>query len=258
MLSKNRFKYLKQLHQRKFRDRENIFIVEGKKMAMDVLRAGLTPLSIVATEEFFKQSTSMFTAYSGLTEVVNRSELEAISLLSEPNDCILICEKIFSQPNFDQVQHSFSLFLDGVRDPGNLGTIIRLCDWFGIQHLFCSPDTVDVFNPKVIQSSMGSFIRVMPVYIELNELLEKCDLNGSKFSVFGTFMEGKNVFEINKFSPGILIIGNEANGIRTTIHSYISEKVTIPRYGAVGAESLNAAMATAVILGQYRRVCSEH
>lgn len=252
MLSKSRLKYLKSLHQKKVRDEEGVFIVEGKKITCDVFCSDSEIVSICATEDFIKEHDAHITAKNVVAEVISQHELQSISCLQHPDDCFLVVKKKNPHPDFSYIASTLSVYLDGIRDPGNLGTILRLCDWFGIKNVYCSSDTVDVYNPKVIQSSMGSFLRVMPFYISLSELCEHFP-SSALFDVYGTFMEGENVLSIEKFSPGILVVGNESNGIREEINKLITRRITIPSF-STSAESLNAAMACAVILGQYRRL----
>ena len=176
---------------------------------------------------------------------ISENELKKISSLTTPNTCLAI----FKQKKTEEIPaNGLILALDDVRDPGNLGAIIRLCDWFGIRHLLCSQNTVDMYNPKVVQSTMGSITRVNIVYGALPAYLK------SGLPVFGTFMDGKNIYQQNLPNEGIIVMGNEANGISEEIENLIKERIAIPRFGEIQqTESLNVATATAIILSEFRR-----
>ena len=179
-------------------------------------------------------------------QIISEKELVKISSLKSPNKTLAV----FHIPDPVPLRLYVTGFwlLDGVKDPGNLGTIIRLCDWFGIKHLVCSTDTVDCFNPKVLQATMGSIARVNTVYTNLDVLIEKSDV-----PVLGAFMEGESVYELNWPSRGMLIMGNEAHGISKKLELMLHKKVSIPQYGKASAESLNVATATAILLNELRR-----
>ena len=173
---------------------------------------------------------------------ITERELQKISLLQHPKDSVAVCEL---QEN-KSIEAPVQLVLDNIQDPGNLGTIIRLADWFGIEQIICSPNSVDVYNPKVIQATMGSFTRVNVVYQEIEQLLEEADR-----PVFGTDMVGKNLYSIDFPERFYLILGNEGNGIRPIIKKLVSDNITIPRFGKLqSTESLNVSMAAGIILGQ--------
>ena len=156
---------------------------------------------------------------------------------------------VFYQPKFEPIAlNDWVVVLDTVQDPGNLGTIIRLCDWYGVRHLVCSTNTVDCYNPKVLQATMGSIARLNVHYVDVEPFLKE-----SNKTVYGAFMDGDSVYDENFDEPGILVMGNEANGISESLKKYISKKVTIPQFGAASAESLNVAMATGILLNEIRR-----
>lgn len=191
-------------------------------------------------------TTETFNIDAKLEVLITESELKKISFLTTPNTALAV----FEIPKPKKIQeNSLIVALDAVRDPGNLGTIIRLCDWFGISDLVCSTETVDCFNPKVVQATMGSITRVNISYLDLNQFL-----SDTKLPVFGAFMEGANVYETTLINKGVLVMGNEANGISKTIEALINNKISIPRFGNIQAtESLNVATATAILLSEFKR-----
>jgi TrmH family RNA methyltransferase len=216
-----------------------MFVVEGVKMVNELLQTTLRLQSLYTTSPEHLSSTSID------HQIVSEKELQKISNLKSPNKTLAV----FHIP--DPVPLSFTdwiLILDGVKDPGNLGTIIRMCDWFGIKHLACSTDTVDCFNPKVLQATMGSIARVNIVYTDLDALIKNSDV-----PVMGAFMEGESVYELNWPSRGMLIMGNEAHGISKKLELMLQKKVSIPQYGRASTESLNVATATAILLNELRR-----
>src|SRR5690554_19771 len=236
MVTKNQIKLISSLQQKKYRKQHGLFFVEGEKVIQELLDSDFVLDELFVTEDIFKDILNR--------TVISASELKKISALASPNNSLAV----FRIPADDELELSgLILALDSVRDPGNLGTIIRLCDWFGIQHLVCSEDTVDVYNPKVLQATMGSITRVKVSYLDLKTFLSQTQL-----SIFGTFMEGKNIYKSNLPQEGIIVLGNEANGISTAIEQCITHKITIPRFGNP-TESLNVATATAIILSEFRR-----
>ena len=240
MISKTQIKLINSLSQKKYRQKHGLFIAEGIKVIKEILAS-----SYEVTDIFSKTDVFSLLKPTNL-HLVAEKELKKISKLTTPQTALALV-KI---PPVKKVNLSgVVVALDGVRDPGNLGTIIRLCDWFGVEHLLCSPDTVDCYNPKVVQASMGSLTRVNIHYRNLPEVIEQTAL-----PVFGTFMEGENVYQQSLPSEGILIMGNEANGIRDDVARMVTHRLSIPQFGANGAtESLNVATATAILLSEFKR-----
>lgn len=240
MITKNQIKTISQLKQKKYRTQYNQFVVEGKKGVEELLRSDLKLIYIVTT------NTTDFIAYANQRLLAKKEDLEKMSSLTTAPDCLAVFEipqQIPQQPN------GLIVALDDVRDPGNLGTIIRLCDWFGIEHLICSEETVDVYNPKVVQATMGSITRVQVSYCILEKFLEKYP-----HEVFGTFMNGDNVYEKELPKQGCIVLGNEANGISSKIEGLVTSRITIPRFGSLQqTESLNVAMATSIVLSEFKR-----
>lgn len=238
MLTKNQIKYINKLKQKKYRLQEGVFVAEGLKIIKELIHANVKLQQIFATEAllFCKDSETIITA----------NELDKISFLKTPNKALAI----FKIPALQPVDFSnIIVALDNVRDPGNLGTIIRLCDWFGVTHLVCNLATVDCYNPKVIQATMGSIARVQVSYVNLETFL-----NNAPVPIFGTFMEGENIYKLNLPKSGIVVLGNEANGISKSIMKLVSKKISIPRFGKLQeTESLNVATAGAIVLSEFKR-----
>jgi len=250
MVSKNQMKLVKSLQQKKYRNQHGLFVVEGIKLVRELLYSDYKPYRLFTTD------VSVFDVQDGSVDAVTDAELRKMSGLTTPNTVV----GVFEIPKVGKIDFSdWILAVDDVRDPGNLGTIIRLCDWFGIEHLICSENTVDCYNPKTLQATMGSIARVQVGYTVLEDFLRKTD-----FPVFGAFMEGRAVYEVELPEKGILVMGNEANGISSEVQALVSEKICIPkpaypktRFGKNSAESLNVATATAILLNEIRRNCEK-
>ncbi|VXC27169.1 RNA methyltransferase [Flavobacterium sp. 9AF] len=240
MVSKNQIKLITSLQHKKYRKEYQLFLAEGKKVIQEFLDANYELHSLFETEDLF------LPVDKSKIHTITPSELKKISALTAPNNCLAL----FRIPVVKRVELSgLVLVLDDVRDPGNLGTIIRLCDWFGIETLLCSEETVDCYNPKVIQATMGSLSRVNIVYSNLEKKLK-----GNKLPIFGTFMDGENIYKETLPKEGIIIMGNEANGISSEMEALINKRITIPRFGSLQqTESLNVATATAIILSEFKR-----
>jgi TrmH family RNA methyltransferase len=248
MISKNQIKHVKALHLKKFRDESKCFIAEGVKVVDEIIL--LKPYIIkelFCTREYSEERETIFSQNALNCTVVTLEELQKISVQSSPNNVLAVCAYLERGSAFPDLSKSFSLYLDEIRDPGNLGTILRIADWFGINRIFCSPQSTELYNPKTIQSAMGAFLRVGVTYIALNELVR-----GRSFPLYGAVLNGKIIYE-EKLSPGLIIIGNEANGISTSNLNLVTVPITIPAHSKNQTESLNAAMATAIICGEFSR-----
>ena len=237
MLSKNQVKLIQKLHQKKYRNELNLFIVEGKKSINEFLQAGYTPQLLIATEAF---TTGV---PQHLITSVTKDELRKVSTLQNPDEGLAV----FEQPKHKGIlQEGVIVALDNVQDPGNLGTIIRLCDWFGVETLLCNTQTVDCYNPKVVQASMGSLTRVAVHYLDLAAFLTTTAL-----PVYTMDLEAENLYTATFPKDCILILGNEANGISSEVRALSNEVITIPRFSKhQRTESLNVAMAGAIILSE--------
>ncbi|MBT7424661.1 MAG: RNA methyltransferase [Flavobacterium sp.] len=237
-LSKNHLKLITSLSQKKYRHKYKLFVVEGMKVVQEFLNSSYELEILFSTESSFSYLDSFIE--------VSEQELKKISSLKTPNKVIALF-KIPVQKNTSS--SGLIVALDAINDPGNLGTIIRLCDWFGIDQLLCSKETVDCYNTKVVQSSMGSLTRVAISYIDLKEYLTSVSI-----PVFIADMDGDNIYKMKPPTSAVLVMGNEANGISNSIKQIVSTKITIPRYGnSQLTESLNVATATAILLSEFRR-----
>jgi len=242
MLTKNQIKFIHSLNQKKFRSIHQLFVVEGVKVVQEFLNSNYELVDIFSTDTSYSKYSSNFTA-------VNLKELAKISSFSSPNKVLAI----FKIPLPSLVNWSgLVLALDSINDPGNLGTIIRLCDWFGIADLVCSETTVDCYNSKVVQSSMGSHSRVNITYLDLEATLADSKL------CYGTFMGGSSIYDYKLPKTGVIVMGNEANGISKEIESLMTVRLSIPRFGSLKqTESLNVANAAAIILSEFKRNATE-
>ena len=239
MISKNQIKLIKSLGQKKARQQQGLFFVEGIKGITEFLKSDYVLKQLYTTK-------LIFDAPQNLISEISELDLKKISALKNPNTALAI----FQIPKVKPSQNTgLIVALDDVRDPGNLGTIIRLCDWYGIKDLVCSYNTVDCYNAKVVQATMGSLTRVNVQYVELGSYLEPHNTD-----VFGTFLEGENIYTATLPKQGIIILGNEANGISENIEARVNRKVTIPQFGTIKeTESLNVANATAILLSEFKR-----
>ena len=240
MFSKSQIKLITSLAQKKYRGQHQLFLAEGKKVISELLESTIYLEALYTTEDVFNTDKEK-------TFVMKEADLKKISQLKTPQTAV----GVFHIPDQEFPKGAgLRLVLDGIRDPGNLGTIIRLCDWFGVEQLICSQDSVDCFNPKVVQASMGSIARVPVVYTDLPVFLRK----NISSQVIGAFMEGENIYSTNLPPEGILVMGNEANGISGEVEKLVSKKIAIPQFGKLReTESLNVATATAIFLSEFRR-----
>ena len=253
MISKNQLKYIRQLEQKKYRRREGCFVAEGTKVVGDLLQR-YRPEAVFATADW--------QAPAGITpQLVTDDELRRISFLQHPQQVLAL----FPLPSINYtlgsaaslreelstINSTLSLALDGVQDPGNLGTIIRIADWFGISTIICSEDTVDAWNPKVVQATMGSIARVNIIYINLPDFLDSLPAD---FPVYGTFLDGDNIYTQELTHEGLIIMGNEGNGISDAVRAKVNRRLLIPDFHqGETADSLNVAIATAITCSEFRR-----
>lgn len=248
MISKNQIKYIHSLETKKGRNKENAFVAEGPKVVADLM-AFMQPQMIVATEEWYRANPTVSNGNGCF--VVTEDELCKVSFLQHPQQ-VLAVFPIKDKQKEAVVEKKLYLALDGVQDPGNLGTIIRIADWFGITRIFCSRDTADVYNPKVIQATMGSVARVDVVYVDLAELFGSLP---EGYPVYGTFLDGEDIYKKTLTSHGIIVMGNEGKGISPAIGELVNNRLLIPNFpkGRDTADSLNVAIATAITCSEFRR-----
>jgi len=247
MLSKTKIKLINSLSQKKFRDETGLFVAEGSKLVLD-----LAPVfrcsTLVATNDWL--NLHKFNA----DEIIelNAEEFNKISNHKSPQGVLAVFEKPEYHWDKQELSHKLSLALDDVQDPGNLGTIIRIADWFGITNIFCSEHSADAFNPKTVQASMGALARVKVHVVNLEEFLQNFK---TEIPIYGTLMNGENIYNKSLTHNGIIVMGNEGNGISSEIENLITERLLIPNFplGQTTSESLNVAVATALVCGEFRR-----
>lgn len=238
MVVKSQIKFIKNLQQKKHRNQYKMFVAEGVKLVRELLDSDFELEEIYTTDLALVKGTDKI-------QQISEGELQKMSGLKSPNKILAV----FHFPIEKQIRVSdWVVVLDDVRDPGNLGTIIRLCDWFGIDQLVCSQNTVDCFNPKTLQATMGSVARVNMVYTDLDDFLKDTSL-----PIYGAFMDGDTVYKEQFPDKGILVMGNEANGVSAGVEALITKKIAIPQFGKSNTESLNVATATAILLNEIRR-----
>ena len=238
MVVKSQIKFIKNLQQKKYRNEHKLFVAEGIKLVRELLASDFEVYGIYTTDLGLLQDTEG-------VEHISESELQKMSGLKSPNKILAV----FHFPTQRELKVAdWVVVLDDVRDPGNLGTIIRLCDWFGIDQLVCSLNTVDCFNPKTLQATMGSVSRVNIIYTDVVRFLKKTEM-----PVYGAFIDGTTVYKEEFPKNGVLVMGNEANGVSAEVEALIAKKIAIPQFGKSNTESLNVATATAILLNEIRR-----
>ncbi|WP_372648762.1 RNA methyltransferase [Draconibacterium sp.] len=256
MIGKSTTKLINSLALKKYRTKENCFLIEGDKMVKEALDSDLRIKLLIVTDQFTSRFSISQTDAERIIETV-ANELKKVSLLQHPQNSLAICE-IPEKADFPKsLPEGLSIYLDGVQDPGNMGTIVRICDWYGIQHVFCSPDSVDLYNPKVIQASMGSFSRIKLHECDFEEL--RVLAKNAEAPVFGAFMNGENIYQQQLPKQAILVMGNEGNGIRPAVEKRITNKLSIPNFSEneTKAESLNVSVATAILCSEFKRAYSK-
>ena len=257
MLSKNKIKLIRSLELKKNRLATGLFVAEGKKLVIDLIRSGIVVSEIYCTKSIAAELISYQNDLK--VEVADKEELSRISFLKTTPEIVAVLEIPTIVIDWDEINDNLTLVLDAIQDPGNLGTIVRLADWFGIRNIICSEECADLYNPKVIQSTMGAFARVMVHYVSLPGFLNRAkELN---IPIYGAFLEGENLYKCDLTANGLIVMGNEGNGISDTASNYISRKINIPSYpsGVKTSESLNVAIATSVICSEFRRriICKD-
>jgi TrmH family RNA methyltransferase len=245
MLSKNTVKFIKSLQQKKFRKQEQAFFVEGNKNVTELLSSDFKVSHLLYTSKYAENHPELIAAPGGERYEVDPKTLQSIGSFVTNDSALAVAEMKPNAP-LDLEQGDLAIALDNVRDPGNLGTIIRIADWYGIKKLILSEETADFYNPKVLNSSMGSFTRVDFFYTDLQKFF-----SGTNSPVYGAFLEGENIHQANLSPEGVILVGNESNGISDRLAALVTHKLTIPAFGQ--AESLNVAVATAVICDNFRR-----
>jgi len=250
MISKNRQKLIRSLERKKGRTETGLFVAEGPKLVGELLAAGWKALYITATEEWWQANAAQKTKTPDM-DVVTVDELQRSSLQKTPQQVLAL---FTMSHNAEQLAETagkeLCLALDGVQDPGNLGTIVRLADWFGIRHIFCSQTTADIYSPKAIQATMGAISRVHVHYADIVKELSLCQA-----PIYGTHLDGENIYEKKLTQTGVIVMGNEGKGISPEVEALVNERLFIPPYPAdrTTVESLNVAIATAIVCAEFRR-----
>jgi|SRR6185312_9557968 len=244
MLSKKIVKYIQSLSHKKFRDEEGVFIAEGPKIVAEFLSAAKFKCKLICADKSWLSEHQSFLKNINPENIFETDGhwLQSVSLLKTPNKVVAVFEKK-NQVDIPNVSNKISLMLDDLQDPGNLGTLIRIADWFAVENIICSENSVDCYNPKVVQSTMGSLSRVNVFYTDLVSIVEK-----NKIPVYATTLNGTSIYELPKLKEGIILIGNESKGIHDNLLKFTSHRITIPKIGH--AESLNAAVAGGIILSK--------
>ena len=258
MISKNKIKAIRQLDNKKHRRETGLFVAEGPKVVSDLLET-FSCVSVIATDTWLQAHPTLSPSAEIIS--VTEEELRRVSFLQHPQQVMGVfkmpVQTADTQSLYEKISQELCLALDGVQDPGNLGTIIRIADWFGIETLICSPDTADAFSPKVIQATMGSIARVKVVYTDLVSLIDQLPTDTA---IYGTVLDGTDIYHQKLGSRGLLVMGNEGNGISSAVISRLTHRLLIPHYPAERetADSLNVAIATAVACAEFRRRSSIH
>ncbi len=256
MLSKNQAKFIQSLHHKKFRLESGYFIAEGEKVVEELLESSYNVESIFATKEWFDKNAAGLTKLQKRNTALKRievtfDELKTISALTTPNQALAVAKIPVQVLDEANLMGRFSLVLDEVKVPGNLGTLIRIADWFGIQHIICSSSSVEVYNPKVVQSTMGSLFRVQVYYVDLPEFLNKIK---TKLPIIGAVLDGDSLYKTSLPKAGLILLGNESKGISKELLPLVSQKILIPKFPESHAESLNVAVAAGIICSETLRV----
>jgi RNA methyltransferase, TrmH family len=252
MISTALIKHIRSLERRKGRQEHGSFIAEGDKTVRELLESDLKTTMVLALEPWIRENENLTSRQSIQPIRISEKELERISLLKTPNQVLAVVNIPRYDPGPADLNNNLNLALDNIQDPGNLGTIIRTADWFGVRNIFCSKETADIYNPKVIQATMGSFTRVRCHYTDLGEFISSLD---DSIPVYGAFPEGEDLYEAKLSLPAMLVIGNESRGIGPVIEPLISKRLSIPgvRNTEGSPESLNAAIATGILLAWLRK-----
>lgn len=248
MISRTRIKWIKSLEMRKYRLQEKAFVAEGPKLVGELLPYS-TPLYIAATKDWLDANRYLLRAVKEVDEV-SQTELERASLLRTPQSVLAVMPIPERRLDISSLQKKLVIALDSVQDPGNLGTILRIADWFGIHEVLCSEGTADVYNPKCVQSCMGALARVKVFYCNLPEVLGQVEM-----PVFGTFLDGTDIYKEELSQQGIIVMGNEGNGISQPVAKLVNRRLYVPNYpkGSLTTESLNVAVATGIVCAEFRR-----
>lgn len=253
MISKNKVKFIISLQKKKVRDEEKLYVIEGDKIVREFLGAGIPLKTLIAKPEFLGSLSSEMTRNVLEIEDVSYEDLKRISTLKTPHNAVALVPITEKHLDHAEIFKNLCVAIDSIQDPGNLGTIIRASAWFGIKHIICSYDCVDIYNPKVIQASMGAMLNANVYYHNLKELFISARANN--ISVFGTFLEGDSVYSHKLDNKGIILLGNESRGISADLIPFVTYKIMIPKFSSarLGIDSLNVGMAASVVFSEFMR-----
>ena len=255
MLSKNKIKFINSIKKKKYREIYQCFFAEGEKLVDELLNSSVQIIDIFATADWINNNQQGLYLRPELDVIeISENELNKISSLTTPNKVFAIAKQPVYEYKIEEIRKGLNLFLENINDPGNLGTIIRTADWFGINNIFCSKESVDIYNPKVVQTSMGAICRVKVHYVKSAEfLMDLCKLEN--FNIYGTFLEGNNIYQEDLSKNGLILMGSESHGISNELKPFINKKLFIPNYPSNDetSESLNISVATAIVCSEFRR-----
>lgn len=252
MLSKNKQKHILLLSKKKNRDKFGVFVAEGHKLVCDILKSDLIPETIIATNNWLTNNKETIHSPTEIIECTEQ-EVKKVSALKSPPEVIVVFKQKTEQLLVKSLSEQLCLFLDEVQDPGNLGTIVRIADWFGIKNIICSQNCADIYNPKTIQSTMGAISRVNVFYVDSEVFFN--EYKSLQLPIFGTFLDGQNMYKEELNSSGLIVMGNEGKGISKDVEAHVSKRLFIPSYPAdtPTSESLNVSVATSIICAEFRR-----
>jgi RNA methyltransferase, TrmH family len=253
MISKNKIRFIKSLQIKKIRDQERLYVIEGDKLVKEFLAANVPVEMVVAKPEFLAGLSADLTKYVSEQESISYEELKQISTLKTPHNALAVVRMPDIEMNISEILKGLCVALDFVQDPGNMGTIIRAAGWFGIKNIICSPDCVDVYNPKVIQASMGALLHVNVYYEDLKKIFTSA--KAGSVPIFGTLLEGSSIYSHKLNNKGIILLGNESKGISDDLLDFITDKIKIPKFSTAreGIDSLNVGMAAAIVFSEFLR-----
>lgn len=251
MLSKNKIKLFNSLQRKKNRDQSQLFLAEGKKCILEIFNSKMKIHTLVATKEWISNNSNII---SNTKEVITatKAEIKEISGLQSAGEVVIIAHQIRNIFSVSSINNELSLVLEDIQDPGNMGTIIRTASWFGINNIICSKNSVDIFNPKVVQATMGAICKVNVFYEDIKNLLKQV-FSEKKLPIYGTFLEGEDIYKSELQNKGLIVIGNEGSGISESLLPYINHQITIPAFSNNKIESLNVSTATAIVCSEFKR-----
>ncbi len=252
MLSKHLTNVIQNLEKKKFREKYNLFKVEGEKLVQELLLSDMTIDTLLARPSWIERNVKNIRQYN--TIEVNEIEMGRISNFKSLPEVIALAQIPVKEHSPEEIKNELSVVLNGIQDPGNIGTILRLSDWFGIRNIFCDHDCANIFNPKSVQASMGAIFRVNVFYLDLVEFIPR--FVDQDFPCYGAFLEGENIYRTDLRTKGFIVMGNEGNGISPEIERFVTRKITIPSFAhsPYSTESLNVGVATGIILSEFKRI----